>query len=222
MTFIYEFFEGMAQFTVWERVNICHRFHNWFLLNSRKRFSTLNLSKNFASGPTIEKSRVISAKSVCNFFASLSHKITMLSTSFNATSTEFFRTKSCRLCSLCTGITINIPVVYMAGDVMILMRANPFRGPLEELGPENETFWGSEMVGKVHWKSTICICAKNYPSPVTSPFAKNIPNRKVKKWDTGSSVIGWYDFVSLVWLVVLITHGTGNTMLCLSVQCWNF
>ncbi len=29
------------------------------------------------------------------------------------------------------GITINEPVVYMARDVMILMRASPFRGPLE-------------------------------------------------------------------------------------------
>ncbi len=62
-----------------------------------------------------KKGRVISAKPVCNFFASLSHKRTMLSTSFNATSTEFFRTKSCRLCSLCTGITINIPVVKWRG-----------------------------------------------------------------------------------------------------------
>jgi hypothetical protein len=41
--------------------------------------------------------------------------------------------------------TINAPVVYMARDVMILMRANPFRGPLEGAGPENRDFSGSEM-----------------------------------------------------------------------------
>jgi hypothetical protein len=36
----------------------------------------------------------------------------------------------------CTlGLTINVPVVYMAWDVIILMRANPFRGPLGRVGP---------------------------------------------------------------------------------------
>jgi hypothetical protein len=39
-------------------------------------------------------------------------------------------------------ITINIPVVYLAPDVMILMRANPFRGPLEGVGLEIRTFLG--------------------------------------------------------------------------------
>jgi hypothetical protein len=34
-------------------------------------------------------------------------------------------------------LTINLPVVYMAQDVMILMGANPFRGPVEAVGPEN-------------------------------------------------------------------------------------
>jgi hypothetical protein len=34
-------------------------------------------------------------------------------------------------------LTIDVPVVYMARDVMILMRANTFRGPLEGVGPEN-------------------------------------------------------------------------------------
>ncbi len=34
---ISEFFEGISQFTVWARVNICYRFHTWFLLNSRNR-----------------------------------------------------------------------------------------------------------------------------------------------------------------------------------------
>ncbi len=39
-------------------------------------------------------------------------------------------------------ITINVPVVYMARDVKILMRENPFRGLLEGLGPENRDFVG--------------------------------------------------------------------------------
>ncbi len=30
----------------------------------------------------------------------------------------------------------------MARDVMILMGANPFRGPLEEVDPENRDFFG--------------------------------------------------------------------------------
>ncbi len=34
-------------------------------------------------------------------------------------------------------LTINVPVVRMARDVMILMGANPFRGPLEGGGPKN-------------------------------------------------------------------------------------
>ncbi len=32
---------------------------------------------------------------------------------------------------------INVPVVYMALDVMFLMRSNPFGGPLECVGPAN-------------------------------------------------------------------------------------
>ncbi len=34
-------------------------------------------------------------------------------------------------------LTINLPIVYMAQDVIILMGANPFRGSLEAVGPEN-------------------------------------------------------------------------------------
>ncbi len=34
-------------------------------------------------------------------------------------------------------LTSNLPVVYMAQDVMILMGANPYRGPVEGVGPEN-------------------------------------------------------------------------------------
>jgi hypothetical protein len=34
-----------------------------------------------------------------------------------------------------------VPVVYMARDEMILMGANPFRGPLEGMGPEIGDFF---------------------------------------------------------------------------------
>jgi hypothetical protein len=39
-------------------------------------------------------------------------------------------------------IIINVPVVYMAWDVMILMRANQLQGPLEGVGPDNQDFLG--------------------------------------------------------------------------------
>ncbi len=39
-------------------------------------------------------------------------------------------------------IIINVPVVYIVRDVMILMRENPFRGPLEGVDPENLDFFG--------------------------------------------------------------------------------
>ncbi len=39
-------------------------------------------------------------------------------------------------------LTINVPVVYMVRDVMILMRANLFRGPSEGEGPENLDVFG--------------------------------------------------------------------------------
>jgi hypothetical protein len=38
--------------------------------------------------------------------------------------------------------TIIVPVVYMARDLMNLMGANTFRGPLKGLGPENRDFFG--------------------------------------------------------------------------------
>jgi hypothetical protein len=41
-------------------------------------------------------------------------------------------------------LTINVPVVYMAQDVNILMRANPLQGPLEGMGPENQNSLGPE------------------------------------------------------------------------------
>ncbi len=39
-------------------------------------------------------------------------------------------------------LTVNAPVVYMAQDVMILMRTNQFPGPLEGVDPENLGFSG--------------------------------------------------------------------------------
>ncbi len=41
--------------------------------------------------------------------------------------------------------TINVPVVYKARHVMILMRENTFRGPLEGLGPENRNFFAQKV-----------------------------------------------------------------------------
>ncbi len=42
----------------------------------------------------------------------------------------------------CDSLTINVPVVYMARDVIILTRANPLQVPLEGVGPENRDFFG--------------------------------------------------------------------------------
>ncbi len=39
-------------------------------------------------------------------------------------------------------LTINVPVVYMVRGIIILMQENPFRGPLEGVGPENQDFFG--------------------------------------------------------------------------------
>jgi hypothetical protein len=41
-----------------------------------------------------------------------------------------------------SGITINIPVVFMARYVMILRGATSLRGALERVGPENRDFFG--------------------------------------------------------------------------------
>jgi hypothetical protein len=39
-------------------------------------------------------------------------------------------------------VTINVTVVYMAWDVMILIRASPLQGQLEGAGPGNQDFIG--------------------------------------------------------------------------------
>jgi len=51
-------------------------------------------------------------------------------------------TVCCRFLISFVFLTINIPVVYTAQDVLILMGENPFRGPLEGVGPENRNFLG--------------------------------------------------------------------------------
>ncbi len=43
------------------------------------------------------------------------------------------------------GITINVPVVFMARYVMTLRGATSLRGALEGVGPENQDFFGPEM-----------------------------------------------------------------------------
>jgi hypothetical protein len=114
----------------------------------------------------------------------------MLSTSFNATSTEFFREQKSVDCAVCvnTSIIVNVPVVYM-------MRANPFRGPLAGVGPEKRyfTFWSPKMVEKVIHKNrhmhmeTYPVCF-HVPKTIRLLWlallhcVKNILNRKVKKW----------------------------------------
>jgi hypothetical protein len=45
--------EHCTIYSVWARVNICYRFHTWFLLNSRNRFFLLNPSKMLASGLSV-------------------------------------------------------------------------------------------------------------------------------------------------------------------------
>jgi hypothetical protein len=42
-------------------------------------------------------------------------------------------------------ITINVPIVFMARYVMVLRGATSLRGALEEVGPENQDFLGSNM-----------------------------------------------------------------------------
>jgi hypothetical protein len=46
----------------------------------------------------------------------------------------------------CWFLTINVPVVYMAWDVMIFMQENPFRGLLDGWALKIKTFLGPEMV----------------------------------------------------------------------------
>ncbi len=56
---------------------------------------------------------------------------------------SYIHTENC--CTHKITLTINVPVVYMAREVMILIRANPLQGSLKGVGPENLTFLGPEM-----------------------------------------------------------------------------
>ncbi len=40
---------------------------------------------------------------------------------------------------------LQVPVVYLARDLMFLIWANSLQGPLEGMGTENQDFWGPEM-----------------------------------------------------------------------------
>jgi hypothetical protein len=45
-------------------------------------------------------------------------------------------------------LTINVPVVYMVRDVVILRRANPFRGRFEGVGPESRDICGPREIAR--------------------------------------------------------------------------
>ncbi len=49
----------------------------------------------------------------------------------------------------------------MARDVMILMGANPFQGPLDGVGPENREFLGPEMATSEHHSFNLCLNVVN-------------------------------------------------------------
>jgi hypothetical protein len=48
-------------------------------------------------------------------------------------------------------ITINVPVVYMARDIMILMRAISITGTLEEMGPKIANASKDKMIRTCIW-----------------------------------------------------------------------
>jgi hypothetical protein len=57
-------------------------------------------------------------------------------------------------------ITINVPVVYMARGLMILMREVSIMRALEGVGPEVETFLGPEMAtseASAIWAQKSCL-----------------------------------------------------------------
>ncbi len=51
-------------------------------------------------------------------------------------------------------LNINVPIIYMARNEMILMRANPFRVPLEGVGPDNRGFFGGHsLIARCHFRA---------------------------------------------------------------------
>ncbi len=54
----------------------------------------------------------------------------------------------------------NVPVVFMARYVMVLMRATSLRGAMEGVGPENRDFFGPKKV-EINIHTLIVICHKN-------------------------------------------------------------
>jgi hypothetical protein len=77
-----------------------------------------------------------------------------------------------------TIITFNVPVV-LAWDVMVLIRENPFQGPLEGASPKNVDFfgpWNGKECSECHLaqKSMKCIYFASPPPPaVPSLFVQN-------------------------------------------------
>ncbi len=69
---------------------------------------------------------------------------------------------------------------------MILVRANPFRGPLEGVGPENQGFFGAEMA--FTW-----LIAISGPTPSKGPrngFARM--NRSIQT--IGALIVNFWSF----------------------------
>jgi hypothetical protein len=77
---------------------------------------------------------------------------------YRKTLAKFFKSKLFILypwCSSRNNITINVPVLYMARDVLILMGVNPSRGPLEGPTPSN----GASKACQYGVRSPKCIWA---------------------------------------------------------------
>jgi hypothetical protein len=69
----------------------------------------------------------------------------------------------------CKSLTINVPVVYNARVGMILMRANPFRGLLEGMGPEKRLYNTYVSGDTIHCKKKTVI---DFPVPAGMSLIK--------------------------------------------------
>jgi hypothetical protein len=79
-----------------------------------------------------------------------------------------------------------MPIVYMARNEMILMRANPFRRPLEGVSPENRGFFWAQMA--IAWLVAIL-----GPTPSKGPrneFARM--NRSIQT--IGALIVNFWSF----------------------------
>jgi hypothetical protein len=80
-------------------------------------------------------------------------------------------------------LTVNVPVVYMARDVMILMGENPFRGLLEGAGPENQDFWA------LKWRRAKWFSRFSGPSPSNGPSNGFAPSKSLRNAVTVSCIL---------------------------------